>query len=133
MVVGTADPREAMVRAVSSARHALRPDASSSEAHHILGSYFAAHEFDWAEAERYFRRAIELNPNSLDAYHCYAMYWLGPLGRLEEALATEDLVLSKDPLALGTIFIRALILECLGREDAEAECVEWLNQLVVGE
>jgi tetratricopeptide (TPR) repeat protein len=48
---------------------------------------------------------------------------------MEEALATEDLVLAKDPLALGMIFVRALILECLGREDAEARTVERLNQL----
>jgi Tfp pilus assembly protein PilF len=129
MVVGMADPRETMLRSIAAARQALRLDPASSEAHHILGSYFAAHEFDWTEAERYFRRAIELNPNSLDAYHCHAMYCLAPLGRMEEALATEDLVLEKDPLALGMIFIRALILECLGREDAEAQTVERLNQL----
>jgi serine/threonine protein kinase/Tfp pilus assembly protein PilF len=129
MVVGMADPRETMLRSVAAARQALRLDPASSEAHHILGSYFAAHEFDWTEADRYFGRAIELNPNSLDAYHCHAMYCLAPLGRMEEALATEDFVLAKDPLALGMIFIRALILEGLGREDAEAETVERLNQL----
>jgi hypothetical protein len=48
---------------------------------------------------------------------------------MEEALATEDLVLARDPLALGTIFIRAMILESLGREEAEAQTVERLNQL----
>ena len=129
MVVGVADPREAMERSVASARHGLRLDPSSSEAHHILGSYFAAHEFDWGEADRYFRRALELNPNSLDGYHCYAMYCLGPLGRMEEALATEDLVLAKDPVALHTMFIRSLILEGLGHVDAEGQGLERLNQL----
>jgi TolB-like protein/Tfp pilus assembly protein PilF len=129
MVIGVSDPRQAMERAVVSARHGLRLDPSSSEAHHILASYFAACEFDWAEAERYFRRAIELNPNSLDAYHCYAMYCLGPLGRMGEALATEDLVLTKDPLALHTMFTRSLILEGLGNVDAEAHGLERLNQL----
>jgi serine/threonine protein kinase/Tfp pilus assembly protein PilF len=129
MVVGMADPRETMLRSVAAARQALRLDPASSEAHHILGSYFAACEFDWTEADRYFRRAIELNPNSLDAYHCHAMYFLAPLGRMEEALATEDLVLERDPLALGMIFIRAMILEGLGHEDAAAQTVERLNQL----
>ncbi len=38
MVVGMADPRETMVRSVATARQALRLDAASSEAHHILGS-----------------------------------------------------------------------------------------------
>jgi Tfp pilus assembly protein PilF len=129
MVVGVADAREAMTRAVASARHGLRLDPSSSEAHHIFGSYFAAREFDWAEAERYFRRALELNPNNLSAYHCYAMYCLGPLGRMEEALATQDLVLEKDPLALHTMFIRSVILESLGHVDAEERGLERLNQL----
>ena len=57
------------------------------------------------------------------------MYCLGPLGRLEEALATEDLALSKDPLEPGLIVVRSLVLESLGRQDAEAQSVERLAQL----
>ena len=129
MVIGMTDPREAMVRSVVSARQAMRLDPASSQAHHILGSYFASHDFDWAEADRYFRRAIELNEGSIDAYHCYVMSCLGPLGRLEEALATEDLALSKDPLELGLIVVRSLVLEGLGRQAAEAQSVERLYQL----
>ena len=124
-----ADPREAMTLAVASARQALRLDPASSEAHHILGSYFAAQEFDWAEADRYFRRALELNPSSPDAYHCYAMDCLVPLGRSEEALEIQDLALAKDPLALHVIFNRSVILESLGHEEAESRSIERLTQL----
>lgn len=129
MVIGMADPREAMARSVVSARQAMRLDPANSEAHHILGSYFAAHDFDWAEADRYFRRAIELNESSLYAYHCYVMYCLAPLGRLEEALATEDLALSKDPVELGMLVVRSLVLEGLGRQAAEVQSIERFCQL----
>jgi TolB-like protein/Tfp pilus assembly protein PilF/predicted Ser/Thr protein kinase len=129
MVVGLADPRAAMTQSVASARVALRLDPSSSAAHHILASYFAVHEFDWAEAEQYFRQALALNPNSVDAYHCYTLYYLGPLGRMEEALKAQDFALTKDPLALHLLFVRALILESLGREEDAATTIEQINDL----
>ena len=129
MVVGAVDPRAAMTRAVASARVALKLDPGSSEAQHILASYFAVHEFDWVESERYFRQALALNPNSVDAYHCYTQYYLGPLGRLEEALELEDAALRKDPLAPHMLTIRALILEGLRRSEAEAQTIERISQL----
>jgi tetratricopeptide (TPR) repeat protein len=126
---GGLQPREFYPKARDAALSALAIDDTLSEAHTALAYQTLYYEWNWPESERQIRRAIELNPNSLDAYHCYAMYFLGPLGRMEEALATEDLVLAKDPLALGTLFIRALILECLGREEVETQSIERLNQL----
>jgi len=129
MIVGMADPREAMTRSAAAAREALRLDPSSSEAHHILGACFATHEFAWGQAERYLRRALALNPNSLDATHCYTHYCLGPLGRMEEALEAQDLALAQDPLSPHMNFIRAIILESLGQQEEEARTIERLNEL----
>jgi TolB-like protein/tetratricopeptide (TPR) repeat protein len=129
MVVGMARPEEAMARSLAAAGQAMRLDPASSEAHHLFGSYFAVHDCDWVEAERYFRRALALNPNSLDACHCYNLYVLGPLGRFEEALTLQDFALAQDPLSLHMNFLRAIILECLGRREAEAEAIERLYQL----
>jgi TolB-like protein/Tfp pilus assembly protein PilF len=129
MVVGMARPQEAMARSLAAAGHAMRLDPANSEAHHVFGSYFAVHDCDWAEAERYFRRALALNPNSLDACHCYNLYCLGPLGRFEEALTMQDFALAQDPLSLHMNYLRAIILECLGRHEAEAEAIERLHQL----
>jgi tetratricopeptide (TPR) repeat protein len=57
-------------------------------------------EFDYAGAEREFRRAIELNPNYATAYH-----WLGEFlvfqGRFEEGFAEYTKALDLDPLSLA--------------------------------
>jgi tetratricopeptide (TPR) repeat protein len=42
------------------------------------------YDWDWAGAEQEFRRAIELNPNSVAAHHWYGDYLL-KMGRFEEA------------------------------------------------
>jgi len=129
MVVGMANPRQAMQRAVLAAREALRLDPGSSDGHHILASYYALHDFDWTRAEHHFERSLELNPNSPDAYHCLAIYLLLPLGRLEEALESQDQALVIDPLSPMVLVNRALTLECLHRENEQAEALERLNQL----
>jgi serine/threonine protein kinase/Tfp pilus assembly protein PilF len=129
MVVGMANPRRAMQRSVVAAREALRLDPGNSDGHHILASYYALHDFDWAKAEYHFERSLELNPNSPDAYHCLAIYLLLPLGRLEEALECQDQALVMDPLSRMVLVNRALTLECLHRENAVAEVLERLHQL----
>jgi serine/threonine protein kinase/Tfp pilus assembly protein PilF len=129
MVVGLADPRQAMQRSVEAAREALRLDPASSDAHHILGSYYALHDFDWVQAEHHFDRALELNPHSVDAYHCKVIYLLLPLGRLEEALECQDLSIAIDPLSRPVLVHRSLVLECLHREEAAAQVLDRLTQL----
>lgn len=129
MVVGMANPRQAMQRSVEAAREALRLDPTNSDGHHILASYYALNDFDWVKAEHHFERALELNPNSTDAYHCKAIYLLLPLGRFEEALQCQDQALGIDPLSRSILVNRALTLECLHSEKDEAEALERLNQL----
>ena len=129
MVVGMADPRQAMQRSVVAAREALRLDPDNSDGHHILGSYCALHDFDWAKAGYHFDRSLELNPHSLWAYHCKTIYFLSPLGRYEEALECNDLALAVDPLSLPLLANRALTLECLHRESEEAQVLERLTHM----
>jgi serine/threonine protein kinase/tetratricopeptide (TPR) repeat protein len=129
MVVGMADPRQAMRRSVEAAREALRLDPTNADGHHILASYYALHDFDWVKAEYHFDRALELNPNSTDAYHCKAIYLLLPLGRLEEALKCQNQALVIDPLSGAILVNRALTLECLHRDKDETEALERLHQL----
>jgi serine/threonine protein kinase/Tfp pilus assembly protein PilF len=129
MVVGIADPRQAMQRSVKAAREALRLDPANSEGHHFLGSYYALHDFDWAKAESHFDRALELNPHSLDAYHCKAIYLLSPLGRLEEAVECQKRALAIDPLSPPVIANLAVALECLHRKEEEAQVIHRVTQL----
>ncbi len=129
MVVGMADPRQAMQRSVEATREALRLDPANSEGHHILASYYAVHDFDWVKAEHHFDRALELNPNSLWAYHSKTIYLLCPLGRLEEAVESQNRALAIDPLTPAVLANLAIALEGLHREKEEEQVIDRVTQL----
>jgi TolB-like protein/Flp pilus assembly protein TadD len=81
---GYLPPRDAWLRAKSAASEALRVDDRLAEAHTSLALVKEHYDWDWAGAEQEFRRAIELNPNSVAAHHWYGDYLL-KMGRFEEA------------------------------------------------
>jgi serine/threonine protein kinase/Flp pilus assembly protein TadD len=99
---GTTDPREAFSRAKSAALEALRLDDTIADAHSALGTVLGSGEFDWPGAEREFQRALELSLSSTvvryDYAWCYAMWFLFPLGRVEQAVAEIRRALELDPL-----------------------------------
>jgi len=99
---GSTHPREAFARAKSAAREALKLDDTIADAHSALGTVLGSGEFDWHGAEREFRRALELSPSSTavryDYAWCYAMWFLYPLGRVEQALTEMRRALELDPL-----------------------------------
>src|SRR5512139_64538 len=99
---GSMDPREAFSRAKSAALEALRLDDTIADAHSALGTVLGSGEFDWHGAEREFNRALELNPSSAAIRYsyawCYAMWFLYPLGRVEQALTEMRRALELDPL-----------------------------------
>lgn len=132
MIVGMENPRESMRICVAKAREALRFDPGSSEAHHVIGACLAINDFEWAESEQYLKRALQLNPNSFDAMHCYTHYCLGPLARWEDALRVQEQALSLDPLSPHMNCIHSIILDGLGRHETEAEVLEHVNRLDPG-
>jgi serine/threonine-protein kinase len=99
---GSTDPREAYSRAKSAALEALRLDDTIADAHIVSGTVLGSGEFDWRGADREFKRALELSPTSAavryDYAWCYAMWFLYPLGRLEQALNEMRRALELDPL-----------------------------------
>ena len=99
LLVAALPPREAGPKALAAARRALELDETLAEAH--VSFAFATYSFnwDWASADRHFRRAIELDPEYGTARHWYALY-LGQLGRLDEALVEAQRGLRIEPLSL---------------------------------
>jgi len=99
---GSIEPREAFSRAKSAALEALRLDDTIADAHSALGTVLGSGEFDWTGAEREFRRSLELSPSSTavryDFAWCYAMWFLYPLGRVEQALTEMRRAVELDPL-----------------------------------
>ncbi len=62
-------PQTAMPKAKAAAQKALAINSNSAEAHTSLAYIKVIYDWDWTGAETEFRRALELNPNYLDAHH----------------------------------------------------------------
>lgn len=77
----------------------MRLDDTLAEAHNSLAIVYSAFDWNWHEAEREFRRAIELSPDYPSAHHFYAGYYLSPMGRHDEAIAGLRHAQGLDPLA----------------------------------
>jgi TolB-like protein len=78
---------------------ALELEESLAEAHHALGAVKFYFDWDWAGAEREYKRAIDLNPNYADVHRSYGFY-LAYMGRMEQSLAEHSRALELDPLSL---------------------------------
>src|SRR6266403_939624 len=96
---GYLPPAEAWPKAKTAAMQALNLDDSLGEAHTSLGLVKEHFEWDWAGAEKEFKRAIELNPNLATAHHWYGDY-LTNMGRFDEGIAETKKAQELDPLSL---------------------------------
>lgn len=96
---GVLPPSDAYPKAKAAALKALELDNSLSEAHTSLAFAQDVYDWDWASAEKEFKRAIELNPGYATAHHWYASH-LSELGRNNEAIAEAKKAESLDPLSL---------------------------------
>jgi len=96
---GILAPKEAFPRAKAAATKALELDNTLGEAHTSLAFSLDLFDWDWAAAEREFRRAIELNPGYATAHHWYAWH-LSEMGRNREAIAEMRKAQNLDPLSL---------------------------------
>ncbi len=90
--------RQGSLLADEATRKALELDSSLSEAHAARAMAIAT-ELKWGEAEPEFRRAIELNPNNATAHYFYAISFLMPENRINQALEEFQTALSLDPLS----------------------------------
>jgi tetratricopeptide (TPR) repeat protein len=92
-------PLEGMPRAKAAAQKAIELDDASAEAHTSLGLVKMSFEWDFAGAEKEFKRATELNPNYATAHHGYSVL-LGLLGRNEESVAEIKKAAEVDPISV---------------------------------
>ncbi len=94
-------PTQAFPRARAAALKALELDDGLAEAHTALADVKSLFEWDWAGAEREFRRAIELSPNYPTAHENYGYYCLSAMGRVDEGIAEVKRARDLDPLSLS--------------------------------
>jgi serine/threonine-protein kinase len=110
---GMLPAHEAMSRVRRAAREALTRDPSLPEAHALLGAVAALYDYDWSEAERLFRLAMTgaaIPPN----VRILSMFYLVPIGRLQDAIQEHERALKEDPLSLVGRFQLASCLQMAG-------------------
>ena len=93
-------PRDCYPKAMAAAKKALELDDTLAEAHTTLALAIWYYEFDFAQANREFQRAIELNPNYAIAHQQYGNNTLSALGRFDDAIAEGKRAVELDPLSL---------------------------------
>jgi len=92
-------PREAFSKAKEAALKAIELDETLAEAHASLGFVHFYYDWDWAAAEKEFKRALTLNPQSVRAHTLYTEYLAG-MGRFNEAYDQGRRALELDPLSI---------------------------------
>jgi TolB-like protein/DNA-binding winged helix-turn-helix (wHTH) protein/thioredoxin-like negative regulator of GroEL len=96
---GTLSPIEAFQKVSAAANRALQIDDTLAEAH-FAQALTKRDSWDFRDAEKEFKRAIELNRNYPEAHHAYS-HLLVALGRTAESLAESEQLLVIDPLDLA--------------------------------
>jgi len=97
MTLGT-DQQELRDEAEELAQKALELDENLAEAYTVLASVYDYFDWEWEKAEKFHRRALELNPNYSTAHLRYANH-LSILRRHEEARIHINKAIELNPLS----------------------------------
>jgi len=112
-----AAPHETMPKAKESAIKALALDNTVAEAHASLAHVLMNYDWNWSEAEKEFKRSIELKPDYATAHQWYAIHFLTATGRLEEAVQEMKKALELEPASLVMNTFMGATLYYAGRYD----------------
>ncbi len=93
-------PKERFPKAKAAAYKALELNKNLAEVHASLAIVTYKSEWDWAKAEKFFKRAIELNDSYPTAHHWYGEF-LVMLGRFDEGLKALRFAEQLDPFSIA--------------------------------
>jgi DNA-binding winged helix-turn-helix (wHTH) protein/Tfp pilus assembly protein PilF len=120
---------DAFFKAFAAAKKAVELDPQSADAHASLAFVSFWGMWDARDAEKEFRRAIELEPNNAKAHHWFATFFHG-MGRDQEALAEIEVARKLDPNSSAILADKGELLRGAGRYD---EAIQVLTQLEAAE
>jgi TolB-like protein/DNA-binding winged helix-turn-helix (wHTH) protein/Tfp pilus assembly protein PilF len=109
-------PKETLPEAKAAATRASELDPSLAEAHFSLAQTIELYDWNWWEAEKEYRLALELNPNYADAHLEYGRF-LQALGRNDEATAQMNYAIELDPFNFKTRDIVGYVIYASGHYD----------------
>ncbi len=99
---------------------ALEIDDMIAEAYSMLANISLWHDWNWAAAEREFKRSIELNPGLANTHYFYSKY-LRIMERFSDAIIDLKLAQKIDPLSVRTYAELMAIYTFLDRYDEAME------------
>ena len=118
-----AAPHETVPKAKESAIKALALDNTVAEAHASLAHVLMNYDWNWSEAEKEFKRSIELKPDYATAHQWYAIHFLTATGRLEEAVQEMKKALELEPASLVmNTFMGATLYYACRYDEAIDQC-----------
>jgi len=85
-----------VLQAKLAAQKAVDLDPELAEGHSALAAVIYSYDWNWAEAEKEFQRALELDPNSSISHFQYGDF-LGFMGKTDEAAVQKDRALELEP------------------------------------
>ena len=102
IALGGMTPQEGWPLVKAAAEKALASDDGMAEAHAMLGDYYFISEWNWPEADKAYRKAVELNPSYALGQNWYGMFLLA-MGRFDEALERVTRAKALDPLSTQNV------------------------------
>jgi len=112
----TMQESDAYPRAIAAARKAVELDDSLAEAHRALAFAEFYGNWNFVDAEKEFRRAIQLNPNDPVARRWYANAFAA-LGQFQKSLEQIDKAQELDPTSHSTLSDKGVMLFQAGKRD----------------
>ena len=124
-VFGHLPPKVAFSKAKAAVDQALRIDDRLAEAHAALAMIRFFFDWNWSEAERAFKQALELNPAGIEAHCWYGLFLAIVMDRPEEGLAKVKRAQALDPVSAYASAVAGVIFY-VARQYGEA--IEKLQQ-----
>lgn len=124
---GHKTPVEAMPEAQNAYERALAIDSTLAEAYGGIATIEWRYRWRWAEAERAFRRSIELNPNLAETRDHYGNF-LRSMRRIEEGVVQLEKAVELDPRGISWAELRQHY-QHLGRFDEARNAAERAKDL----
>jgi TolB-like protein/Tfp pilus assembly protein PilF len=94
------NPQQALKQTKEASIKAVEIDDKLAEAHTFLAAAVMSHDWNWIEAEKEFRQAIELNPGFAPAHQWFG-WFLSVTGQHDEAISESEQARQLDPFSIG--------------------------------
>ena len=112
----TFSPEAAYPKMKETCERAVQLDPLLADAHACMGLVYSR-GYAWADAEKSFHRALELDPNLSRSREDLAIWVLTPEGKIDEALTQLHAALKLDPLSSTAQYFLNFVLLIAGHND----------------